>query len=143
MPTTSDTLLVRLCQPESREQAWERFVAIYTGLLFNWARSCGLQRADAGDVVQEVLIIVYRELPNYERLPGVRFRSWLWAITRNRIREFQRKRRPASLDNMEPAVYDQPSAETAAELGISVGAIYNARFRVQRRIRDELAGFLD
>lgn len=159
-------------------------MAIYTTLLFNWARSSGLQRADASDVVQDVLTVVLRELPTYQPTPQARFRSWLWAITRNRLRAFHRRRIPTPMDDLEPMVEDQPPAESAEEelrglvcraaellqdefqpttwkafwetavagrsgkevahdLGMSVGAVYAARFRVQRRIRDELAGFLD
>ena len=37
----------------------------------------------------------------------------------------------------------RPAADVAAELGISVGAVYAARFRVLTRLRTELAGMLD
>jgi len=37
----------------------------------------------------------------------------------------------------------RPAAEVAAELGIRVGAVYAARFRVLTRLRVELAGMLD
>jgi RNA polymerase sigma-70 factor (ECF subfamily) len=43
----------------------------------------------------------------------------------------------------ETAVKDRPAAEVAAELGLSVGAVYAARFRVLDRLRQELHGMLD
>ncbi|MCE9568087.1 MAG: sigma-70 family RNA polymerase sigma factor [Planctomycetes bacterium] len=40
-------------------------------------------------------------------------------------------------------VNDRPAAAVAAELGISVNAVYLAKSRVLRHLRTELAGFLD
>ncbi len=37
----------------------------------------------------------------------------------------------------------QPAAEVAAELGLTVGAVCAARFRVLDRLRNELAGLLE
>jgi RNA polymerase sigma-70 factor (ECF subfamily) len=43
----------------------------------------------------------------------------------------------------EYVVADRPPAEVAAELGISVGAVYVAKSRVLNRLRQELQGLLD
>jgi RNA polymerase sigma-70 factor (ECF subfamily) len=43
----------------------------------------------------------------------------------------------------EHAVAGRPAAEVAAELGLSVGAVYAARFRVLARLRQELEGLVD
>jgi RNA polymerase sigma-70 factor (ECF subfamily) len=43
----------------------------------------------------------------------------------------------------ETVVCDRPAAEVARELGISVNAVYLARSRVLRRLRQELEGMLD
>lgn len=43
----------------------------------------------------------------------------------------------------EHVVMDRSAAEVAADLGISVGAVYVAKSRVVSRIRQELAGLLD
>jgi RNA polymerase sigma-70 factor (ECF subfamily) len=40
-------------------------------------------------------------------------------------------------------VQDRPAAKVAAELGITVNAVYLAKARVLRRLREELAGLLD
>lgn len=40
-------------------------------------------------------------------------------------------------------VHDRPAAEVAAELGISVNAVYLAKSRVLRRLREELSGLLE
>jgi len=56
MLSTSLTLLhrVRRCDDQA---AWERFVALYTPLLFRWAQRAGLSDDDAADLVQYVLIV--------------------------------------------------------------------------------------
>jgi RNA polymerase sigma-70 factor (ECF subfamily) len=43
----------------------------------------------------------------------------------------------------ETVVQGRPAAQVAAELGIKVGAVYAARFRVVTRLREELAGMLE
>jgi RNA polymerase sigma-70 factor (ECF subfamily) len=43
----------------------------------------------------------------------------------------------------EQAVVGRPAKEVAAELGLSPGAVYAAKFRVLDRLRRELAGLLD
>jgi RNA polymerase sigma-70 factor (ECF subfamily) len=40
-------------------------------------------------------------------------------------------------------VRDRPASDVAAELGVSVNAVYLAKSRVLRRLREELAGLLD
>ena len=42
MPPTPASLLERLRDPAA-EDAWRRFVELYTPLLFYWGRKCGLQ----------------------------------------------------------------------------------------------------
>jgi RNA polymerase sigma-70 factor (ECF subfamily) len=43
----------------------------------------------------------------------------------------------------EHAFRQRPAAEVAAELGISENAVYIAKLRVVRRLRQELQGLLD
>lgn len=57
--TTSATLLGKLRDPRDRA-AWERFVELYTPLLFRWGRRLGLPAEDAADLVQETLLTLVR-----------------------------------------------------------------------------------
>jgi RNA polymerase sigma-70 factor (ECF subfamily) len=43
----------------------------------------------------------------------------------------------------ESVVNDRPAAEVAGELGLTINAVYLAKSRVLRRLREELAGLLD
>jgi RNA polymerase sigma-70 factor (ECF subfamily) len=78
------------------EDAWKRFVDLYTPLIFFWARKLGLQEPDAADLVQEVLALLVQKMPAfvYERQGS--FRGWLRIVLRNKWRERQRGRNRAS-----------------------------------------------
>lgn len=186
MQTTSLTLLEQLRQP-ANETAWNRFVQLYAPLLYYWARRTGLQEADAGDLVQEVLHLLVKKLPEFEHDGRHSFRAWLRTVTLNKWRDQQRakKRPPETLDSsdepaapddaerfwtdeyhrllaaraleimqmhFEPATWracwltvveDRSATDVAAELRMSINAVYLARSRVLARLRLELQGLLD
>ncbi len=77
-------------------QTWEQFVRLYGPMLYGWLRRSGLHHQDADDLVQEVLAVVARELPNFRhnQQRGA-FRRWLRNILVNRLRQFRRARRSA------------------------------------------------
>jgi RNA polymerase sigma-70 factor (ECF subfamily) len=177
-----------LRQPGDQE-AWQRFTALYTPLLYYWTRHLGLQPHDAADLVQEVLVILVRKLPDFNYDEHRSFRAWLRTILLNKWRDNGRRRCEPPLDANDPAfaelavadaaeaigeadyqqhllqralevmqaefqpttwkacweyvVAGRPASEVAAELGISVGAVYVAKSRVLSRLRQELKGLLD
>ncbi|MCA9268257.1 MAG: sigma-70 family RNA polymerase sigma factor [Planctomycetales bacterium] len=88
--STSRSLLARVRKRDGG--AWSRFAAIYTPLVYAWARRAGLQETDAADVAQDVFRTVLGKLDDFQRDGrNSRFRGWLWAITRNRVRLFYRQ----------------------------------------------------
>ncbi len=186
-PSTPVSLLERLRRPNDAG-AWERFVRLYTPVLYRWARRIGLQEADAADLVQDVFATLVRQLPAFHYNADGSFHRWLYTVLKNRWRD--RGRRPslraaregsvvveleapdeitAWIDDefrahlaqralrvmqtdfqpttwracWEHAVVGRPAAEVAAELGLSVNAVYAAAFRVLGRLRQELRGLLD
>ena len=92
MAETSLSLLDRLRDPE-QPAAWQQLLDIYTRLMHNWLRKANLQQSDSDDLVQEVLAVVVRKVPEF-RHDGQTgsFRAWLRAITTNRLRDFWRAR---------------------------------------------------
>jgi RNA polymerase sigma-70 factor, ECF subfamily len=185
MHTTPPSLLEQLRQP-IHESAWQRFVQLYTPLLFFWARRLGLQDSDAADLVQDVFAILVRKLPTFEYDRDKSFRAWLRTVLLNRWRnqraartatvhdkqeadpagpdpvdaygeaEYRRHLVARALDLMQaefqPATWKacwelvvngRPAAEVAAELGITINAVYLAKSRVLSRLRRELAGLLE
>jgi RNA polymerase sigma-70 factor (ECF subfamily) len=187
MHTTPPSLLDRLRLP-GQEQAWERFVGLYTPLLLCWARRLGLDAEDAADLVQDVFATLVRKLPELAYDPGRRFRGWLWTVLKNKWKDRKRRHGPprpageaelaglADPDDLEAlweAEHNQrlarralelmrrefedttwrafqefvmagrPAAQVAAELGLTENAVYIAKCRVVRRLRQELAGLID
>ena len=63
MLTTSVSLLHRLREGTDPHD-WERFVRLYAPLLLRWARQFGAQDADAADLVQDVLALLFHKLPS-------------------------------------------------------------------------------
>ena len=85
MNTTSFSLLEQL-RDSPDEATWTRFVHLYSPLLFGWARQAGLNESDACDLVQDVFVILLKELPQFEFDPAHSFRAWLKTVVMNRWR---------------------------------------------------------
>ena len=94
MTTTSESLLFRLQQDHEspNESAWQQFIAIYTPLIFYWARKTGLNQSDASDLVQDVLTQVFQKLPDFKYDAGGSFRGWLRMVTLNKYRQIYRRK---------------------------------------------------
>jgi RNA polymerase sigma-70 factor (ECF subfamily) len=188
MDTTSVTLLDKVRQPTNQE-AWQRFVSLYTPLLYGCASRLGLPEPDTADLVQEVFAMLLGKLCDFRYDPQRSFRAWLRTVLHNKWRELKRGRVPEPVDPQqgvladlaeaesddgldeaeyrqqlvarglelvrgdfegatwtawsEYAVAGRPAAEVARELGLSTHAVYLAKARVLRRLREELAGLLD
>ncbi len=96
MIPTSLTLLDRL-RHQPTEADWRQFHDLYEPLIRRWlARVPGLHD-EAGDLTQDVLLVVYREVGGFERRREGSLRAWLRTIAVNRIRGYyrDRRRRPA------------------------------------------------
>lgn len=93
MPETPISLLERL-RLQGDEASWGRLVQLYTPWIGDWLRRQGLAAADVEDLVQEVMVVLVRELPHFTHdLRRGAFRRWLRTITLNRLRVFWRERR--------------------------------------------------
>jgi RNA polymerase sigma factor (sigma-70 family) len=73
--------------------AWHEFVTLYRPLLLGYIQSRGLSLADADDVVQDIFISLLRSLSTFslDKKRG-RFRSWLWQVAMNAVRDQARRR---------------------------------------------------
>lgn len=195
MDETSASLLDR-ARHASDTASWQRLVDLYTPLIRGWLRRQAFLRPDdSDDLVQEVLAVVVRKLPEFERQPRAgAFRRWLKTITINVLRDFWRAQRirPLATGNSDvQQVLDQladPESDlsqlwdqehdqhvtrrlleiirprfeantwkafqrvaldgvspddTAAELGITVNAVFIAKSRVLALLRQEGKGLID
>lgn len=90
-PSTPYSLL--LAARDGQPEAWSQFVHLYGPLVYRWIRRAGLQSSDAADVTQDVLMSVSKDLGRFDPdRADVRFRAWLWTITRRRIADACRGR---------------------------------------------------
>jgi RNA polymerase sigma-70 factor (ECF subfamily) len=193
MNTTSLSLLERLRDAAPDPADWQRLHSLYQPVIRVWLRHVPGFGDEADDLVQEVLVVLFRELPSFERRRHGSFRAWLRQITLNRIRSFQKaagKRPfagggdmadvlaqladPASalsqqwdqdhdrhvfeklLALVKPdftattweaftrcAIENQPPAEVAGAMNLSLRVVVQAKFRVLKRLREEAGDFLD
>ena len=91
---TRPSLLARLSSGDD-SQSWQEFYRTYGGLIRFFAAKAGLTPDEAEEVVQETAIGVARGLPDFIYDPKVcRFKTWLLNLTRWRIQDQLRRRRP-------------------------------------------------
>ena len=114
-PITRPSLLVSIRDPRD-SGAWSQFVAIYSPLVYRYARRRGLQPSDAADVTQDVFRAVTRSIRrfDYDCQKGT-FRSWLMTVARSKLHDFYTKRNaesePAGGDEAQKLLEQQPSPE--------------------------------
>jgi RNA polymerase sigma-70 factor, ECF subfamily len=94
MERTPSSLLMRL-RTNPGPEAWQRFVDLYTPLLYFWACRMGLQASDAADLVQEVFALLVQKLPDFNYDQQRSFRSWLRTTTVNKWCDHLRRRATA------------------------------------------------
>src|SRR5262245_44827003 len=110
MNTTSASLLERLRRPDM-ENAWARFVNLYTPLLFYWAHHLGLGEPDAADLVQDVFTTLVQKLPEFRYNPNKGFRNWLRAVMLNKWRDQARRRARTPAASNQDALTDVATPE--------------------------------
>lgn len=87
MTSTSHSLLEQL-QEGPEGIAWQRWHALYEPLIHGWLRRHRLITSDRDDVVQNVMTVVVRRLPEFKHNGRVgAFRNWLKTISINCLRD--------------------------------------------------------
>ncbi len=86
MSVTSVSLLDRLKAARPDASDWNRLQGIYLPLIQRWLGRVPGLGDESADLAQEVLIIVFREVPRFDRRREGSFRAWLRRVTVNRIR---------------------------------------------------------
>ena len=88
---TSVSLLERL-RTAPDEAAWQRLDDIYRPLIQRWLLRDPKLRDEAEDIVQNVMHVLVRELPGFQRQRDGSFRRWLRTITVHRVLAHHRAR---------------------------------------------------
>jgi RNA polymerase sigma-70 factor (ECF subfamily) len=94
---TSVSLLERLAVAPSDDD-WQRLDDLYQPLLCGWIARAGVPASDVDDLVQEVLLVIFRKIGGFERRGQGAFRAWLRTILANEVRDYFRgqKYRPTA-----------------------------------------------
>lgn len=113
---TRATLINRL--KDWQDQAsWQDFFDTYWKLIYGLARKFGLNDEDAQDVVQETMMSVAQQMPNFKYDPKLgSFKSWLRTLIRWRIADHLRKRNPAATVPLDPDSDGSDTSFTLREL---------------------------
>ena len=107
MNETSVSLLDRACR-DSESESWTRLASIYTPLLHVWLQKHSVQSSDVDDLVQEVLLTVSRELPDFKHSGRTgAFRKWLRGILVHRLQTFWRTNQRARVVAEQSSVLEQ------------------------------------
>jgi RNA polymerase sigma-70 factor (ECF subfamily) len=113
--TTSVSLLDRLRQGPN-DTAWLRMVDLYTPLIRGWLQRYSLADQDVEDLVQDVLAVVVRRLPDFHKSAQVgSFRRWLRTISVNCLRELWRiqRYRPRATGNFDAILAQLEDSDSA------------------------------
>jgi RNA polymerase sigma-70 factor (ECF subfamily) len=94
---TSVSLLERLTGAPTDDD-WRRLDELYRPLLRAWMARAGVVASDVEDLVQDVLLVVFREIAGFEWRGQGAFRAWLRTILAHRVRDYFRgqKYRPTA-----------------------------------------------
>lgn len=147
---TRRSLLTRLKNWDD-DEGWREFFQTYWKLIYSVAIKSGLIESEAEDVVQETVVTVAKTMGEYRYEPDkCRFKTWLMRITRMRIVDQFRKRRPdfaarghrskSSTDtSTEERIPDptQPFVEALWDDEWQKNLVDAAMDRVKRRVRPE------
>jgi RNA polymerase sigma factor (sigma-70 family) len=96
---TSASLLERLRTAPNEEAAWRELDELYRPLIRRWLQKDPSLGADVEDITQEVMSVLVRELPGFQRQRIGSFRRWLRTVTAHRLAAHyrSRKNRPQAL----------------------------------------------
>jgi RNA polymerase sigma-70 factor (ECF subfamily) len=100
---TSLSLLDRLKAAGPDASDWNRLHGIYLPLIERWLGRVPGLGDESADVAQEVLVVVFREVPRFDRQHEGSFRAWLRQVTVNKIRNYRRKRHRRPAVGLDPA----------------------------------------
>lgn len=88
---TRQTLIERI-RDQYNEPAWEEFARIYESYIYAIIRRMGISAEDSKDIHQDIMLNIWKKLPEYRKKPDTRFRGWLSTITSNSVKYFLRSK---------------------------------------------------
>lgn len=139
LTATRGSLLARLRQWDDAE-GWREFFNTYGDLLYRFAVRSGLDAAAAQDAVQEVMLAVAKQMPQFQYDPAKgSFRAWLYTQARWRIvdslRRRQRDNQTEPLSSIEGQGQSGSSAALVEPMTDPLEVIWEAEWRENQLAR--------
>lgn len=111
-PSTSTKLIALVNQArDGNRSAFTQLADQFHADIFRMVYYSIRSQVDAEDITQDVFLKAFQNISSVKE--AVKFRSWLYSITLNRIRDFQRKKRFRSLFKKEDHNIDSEPVEAA------------------------------
>jgi RNA polymerase sigma-70 factor (ECF subfamily) len=96
-------LLDRLKAAGPEASDWNHLQGINLPLIERWLGRVPGLGDESADLAQEVLLVVCREIPRFERQREGSFRAWLRKVTVNRVLNYRRQREHRPAVGLDPA----------------------------------------
>lgn len=93
LPDTRNSLIARLGDGADVE-AWHEFSQVYRPLIVRMGLAKGLQRADAEDLAQTILVSISGAIGKWQPAGPAKFRTWLKRIADNAILNALTRKKP-------------------------------------------------
>ena len=127
--STRATLLERLRQWDDHS-GWQEFFNTYWRLIHRVARKAGLNEHEAQEVVQETVITVARNMPDFRYEPArCGFKSWLMNLTRWRIVDQIRRRARIEHRTCSSAILDERIEDAPDPDGCGLESIWDQEWQ--------------
>lgn len=82
---TRQTLIAKI-RNQHDEAAWDDFVNFYRPYIFSVISKMGVDNRAADDVVQKVIMTLWKKLPDFEYMPDkCKFRTWMNNVTQKEV----------------------------------------------------------
>ena len=92
MPSISLSFLDRL--RAGKQEDWDRFVMLFSPVVYHWVKRSGLQDSDIADICQEVFSAAYLGLGAFHKdSQGGSFRGWLYRVTQSKVKDYYRRKK--------------------------------------------------
>ncbi|NQZ60191.1 MAG: RNA polymerase sigma factor [Lentisphaeraceae bacterium] len=110
--STRETLLERI-RNKHDDKSWEDFVYFYRNYIYIICRRMNLAHHDAEEVVQKILIKMWKKLPDFQYDKSKSFRKWLCIVSSNCVRDYFRDIKRQS-DKIDKAANERGHSEIGA-----------------------------
>lgn len=92
-PYLTRRTLIQRVHDQYDENAWEEFAQVYVRYIYAVIRNMNISVHDTEEIHQQVMIKLWKHLPNLDIDQIRRFRSYLGTITKNEVLQFIRSRK--------------------------------------------------